>query len=475
MKKMSIPISAINRAVIFSIDRKSNRPLFEQICSRIRDLVMSGELVKDAKLPATRIFATELGVSRSTVVTAYEQLVAEGYVNSKRGSGYTVCAIGEVELSNKPRLYQRASDEEKEKTLMPFGASQPDMRLFPYRQWAKTVARVCRTNPQAMLVGGSLFGNFDLRQAIAAHISQWRGITTSANLIIITAGSTDALEVCLHALTTKCDTVGLENPGWLQMRQFVEAQGLAQCYLELDEFGPCLPTGQLAPRLVVLTPSHQFPLGGAMAPNRRIEFIDWAKTNNAWIVEDDYDSEFRYAGHPIPAMAGFDQLGRTIYVGSFSKIFSNTLRLGYIVIPEGLVEQFRTTMQSFGQRASYMPQQALAEFMTSGEFYRHIRRVRRIYGERRKFLMEWLANEYSDFGSFQDHQAGMQIVFHLKDCYSDVEISAKAIKSKLAVQPLSQFSVGHSKQNGLILGFCGYTELELGIALEILKDCILGV
>jgi GntR family transcriptional regulator/MocR family aminotransferase len=454
-----------------SIDRSSKIPVFEQICQEIRARAISGDLTEGSKLPPTRQFATELGVSRSTVVTAYEQLVAEGYLQGLAGSGYTICAIGEVELPTSPDAPAISNLEETARQPVPFAASQPDMRLFPHRQWAKAVSRVCRTHPQSMLMGGSVFGNPDLRKAIAAHISEWRGIEASPNQIFITAGSTDALEICMRTLTGKGDKVGLENPGYMPTRHFAEAHGLSPVYLDIDDNGATLPAGNSAPRLVVLTPSHQFPLGGAMSPNRRLEYIGWAKSKSTWIVEDDYDSEFRYAGRPIPAMAGFDRLNRTIYIGSFSKIFSNSLRLGYVVVPEQLLDPFRATLRRFGLKASYMPQQALSEFMASGEFYRHLRRVRRIYGERRKALVDRLATCFSDYGSFRDHQAGMQVVLHLHHKYDDAEVSRKAHELGVQVQPLSSFAVDPRGQNGLVLGFCGYSEEEMAPSFEALKAC----
>ncbi len=457
----------------FSIDRSAKTPVFEQICAAIRDRAISGDLAEVTKLPPTRVFATELGVSRSTIVTAYEQLVAEGYLNSLQGSGYTICALGEVELTKSGNRTGTRSADKQIKTPSPFEASYPDMRLFPHRQWAKAVARVCRTNPEAMLVGSSGFGNSDLREAIAAHVSEWRGIDASPHQIIVTAGSIDAIEICLRSLVGKGEIVGLENPGYLPVRQLADAQGLAPTYLDVDESGARLPEQGTVPKLAVLTPSHQYPLGGAMSPSRRLDFLAWAQRNDAWVLEDDYDSEFRYAGRPIPAMAGFDSLNRAIYVGSFSKVFSNSLRLGYVIVPEVLIDRFRTTLRRFGLKASYMPQQALAEFMKSGEFYRHLRRVRRIYDDRRKYLLERLRHDFSDYGHFINHQAGMQVVFHLADGFEDTEISMRASEMGVAAQPLSRFSVKGSAHNGLILGFCGYSEEEMDSALAALKTCFM--
>lgn len=468
---MSIPKVKNTPWLAFSIDRSSKKPVFEQICEALRHSIVSGSLAEGATLPPTRVLATELGVSRSTTVTAYEQLVAEGYLQSRRGSGFQVCAVGEADLAVEPEAGGLQQDEELVKPPLPFEAGQPDMRLFPHRQWAKAVARVCRVSPQSMLMGGPAAGNFELRKAVAAHVAEWRGIEASPHQIIITAGSTDALDLCLRVLTQRGDGIGLEDPGYGPLRHFARFHGLEPSFLEIDEQGARLPEADVELRTVILTPSHQFPLGGAMSPSRRQEFISWARAAGAWVIEDDYDSEFRYAGRPIPAMAGFDRLHRVIYAGSFSKIFSNSLRLGYVIVPEPLLEQFRAVMARSGLRASYMPQQALAEFMHSGEFYRHLRRVRRTYGERRKLLLDRLTRDFSGAGWFRDHQAGMQTVLHLHSSLNDKDIARRAAALGVAVQPLSNASAGGG-HNGLVLGYCAFSEEEMAPALDILQRCL---
>ena len=458
----------------FEIDRTAKTPVFEQICVFVRTQAISGALPEGSKLPPSREFAAQLGVSRPTVVTAYEQLLAEGYVRSRVGSGYFLCDLGEVELPAPPTPSPERLPLHNGPTSRPFEYGQPDMRLFPHRQWAKSVARICRTQPEAMLIGGDDFGNWDLRTAIAAYVSEWRGITAAPSQIAITAGSSDALELCMRTLTARGDEIGLEDPGYLPASEFAQAQGLKKVHLPVDDQGARLPAQKEHPSLVVLTPSHQYPLGGSMSPNRRLEFIRWAQENNGWIIEDDYDSEFRYAGRPIPALAGFDQLRRTIYVGSFSKIFSNTLRLGYVILPEPLVPQFHNTFDRFRPKASLMPQAALADYFTSGAFFRHLRRVRRIYGQRHKLLVDRLRQDFADYGYFQDHQAGMQLVFHLHPPFVDTEIAEKAARLGVRTPPLSAACTTAKGRNGLMLGFGGFDEAEISAALDLLQDCFVA-
>ncbi|SIS55141.1 PLP-dependent aminotransferase family protein [Neptunomonas antarctica] len=449
----------------FAIDRSRKTPIFEQLCEMIRKLAHTGVLKKGTALPATRVLAEELDVSRSTVVSAYEQLVAEGYLQGRRGSGYTVCAIGAVELPH-TNITDDTSKAEKVASLRPLTPGQPDMRLFPYRHWAKTVARVCRTNPEAMMTGAGSFGNDSLRQAIANHVREWRGLECSPQQIIVTAGATDALNICFRTLVNTGQAVGIEDPGYKPILRFVSSQGLTPVFLDIDQDGAKLPEKKVSPHIVVLTPSHQYPLGGVMSLQRRWEYIRWANTNHAWIIEDDYDSELRYSGRPIPAMASFDNLNRTIYIGSFSKVFSNTLRLGYLIVPHCLIAPIRQTMDNYGLKAGLMPQQALSEFIDSGDFYRHLRRVRKIYNERRKFLVDELSKNFSHFGSVQNHPAGMQLVFHLNNTLQDSEIAQRAKEAGIALEPLSESTMRNLGYNGFILGFCGYSQDEMSDALD---------
>lgn len=458
----------------FMPDRTSPTPIFEQICAAFRERIRSGALREGARLPATRALAQDLGIARATVVTSYDQLVAEGYLAARRGSGYSVCAMGDVELT--PLRTSVSAGDGHERPAMLLAAGQPDMRLFPHRAWAKCVARLCRTRPEDMLIGCGRFGHPELRQAIAAHVRDWRGIDARPEQVLVTSGATEALDICLHALAAPGSTVGVEDPGYPLIRLFAERQGRRVRDLPLDSQGAEVPDPGEETGVVVLTPSHQFPLGGAMSAGRRQAFVLWAAQRQGWIIEDDYDSEFRYAGRPIPAMASVDGQGRTVYIGSFSKIFSNSLRLGYVVAPEGQVAALSQAMRLRGARASAMPQAALAEFMLRGEFYRHLRRVRRLYAERHRHLIEHLRTEFADIGHVVDHQAGMQVVLHLAPHLSDVQITKAARQAGIGVEAMSEFCrsalVRGGACNGLVLGACLNDPEEQKAALSRLRAVI---
>ena len=450
-------------SIAFELRRNAAQPLFVQLCDQIRARIESGQLATHQRLPASRSLATDLAIARSTVVTAYDQLVAEGYIEGRRGSGYYVRELAGL---NRLRPTQKLPPEETAAPLLA-GASPlshpgyPDNRLFPYRQWARSLARCARLAPQAMIVSESPFGDARLRQSIANYLGEWRGLEILAQQVMVTAGSVDALETCIRTLTSRGDTVGLENPGYRPLRNLVANQGMRIEWLGVGANGAELPRARQAPRIVVITPSHQFPLGGAMPVNRRREYQQWAEANDAWIIEDDYDSEFRYAGRPIPALASLDDAARTIYVGTFSKVFSVSLRLAYLIMPLTLIPEFRQTLSSFGVKASLPCQRALADFIDGGQFYRHIRRVRRIYADRRRLLLELVQQQLSAYAWFEDHQAGMQVTLKLTPGLDDQLIATQAQASGVPVSPLSAHYGGGGAQQGLLLGFCPFDDLEI--------------
>ena len=453
----------------------SSTPLHIQITEILRQHIQSGDLKAGDKLTPTRSLANDLGISRTTITTAYDQLKAEGFIQGQVGSAYYVNPIGNIELKSTTTKIKDFELDENYEPIKVVHPSSADMRLFPYRQWARCVAKVARTQPKALLDQTDAFGDIELRKQIAIYLDQWRGLNVSVRQIIITAGSIDALEICIRGLIEKSDIVGLEDPGYLPLRRYIQQQHIKPVWLAIDEQSAIVPKQKSKnknPKLVILTPSHQFPLGGVMPPARRAEFLDWADKTGNWIIEDDYDSEFRYAGQPIPALTGFTDNARSIYIGSFAKIFSSGLRLGFLVLPKELTSQFAQILKFTVSKASITSQRPLALFMQGGEFYRHLRRVRRIYAERRKILIQYLSDELEHIINFDDHQAGMQIMIRLPENYNDIEISEAARKQGLIVDALSTHYANLPRDSGLLLGFCAYNENELKLNIQILKEVI---
>lgn len=449
---------------------ETTAPLFQQVYGRFRDRIIAGDIAPGDRLPASRALAEQLGVSRATVVAAYEQLSAEGFVEGRRGSGLYVCAIGEVERPVRTFQPKAAPLASTPLQAQPFEPGRPDMRLFPYRQWARAMGRAARNSPEALVTSAHRFGDPVLRQALANHLAEWRGITARADQILITAGSGDALEICIRALGAAGDGVALEDPGYLPIRRFVESLGLHPVWMPVGEAGAALPDASA--RIAMLTPSCQFPLGGAMPTAQRIAFLNWADAHESWIIEDDYDSEYRYAGRPIPALASLDRAGRSLYIGSFSKVFSDALRLGYLVIPEPLIDRFTETLRRFGVKASVAAQRALGTFIDDGEFYRHIRRTRRIYGERRATFLGLIGEKFGADAEYSDHQAGMQIALRLPNIADDIALADAAVAAGVRCMPLSGFSAMGTGPKGLLLGFCAFSEAEQISALDILAAVI---
>jgi GntR family transcriptional regulator / MocR family aminotransferase len=460
-----------------SIDPKASESLFEQVYLALRHRVVTGRLAAGVRLPPSRKLADELGVSRTTIVTAYDQLIAEGFARGRPGSGVYVSAIGEIELvPGEAQSTAVALDGTPPSVpLRPFQPGQPDLRLFPYGQWARCFARVARTDPSALVVGGDPFGDVQLRSEICRYLLDWRGLRATPEQVMITAGAGDALEKCLRVLARQNDIIALENPGYPPLHAYVRRLGLLPSWLRMDDQGAVPPTNRSNPALAVLTPSSQFPLGGAMPRGRRNAFLQWAARNGSWIIEDDYDSEFRYAGRPIPALASLDGQGRTLYVGTFSKVFSNGLRLGFLVIPRNLIGDFQGTLGRYGRMASITPQRALALFMEGGEFYRHIRRVRRVYAERHAILVTLLQERFARLASFDDHRAGMQIALKFREDLDDKAISAEAADKGVTCPPLSSYFASDENQKGLLLGFCGYTPEEMEEPMRVLHRVIVGM
>lgn len=449
--------------------------LFLDLYAALREEIVTGALPVGARLAPSRVLAKEKGLSRTTVLAAYEQLIAEGYVTGKRGSGYWIReGVGELYTqeragSRDAPLAQERDDAERPRPSL----GQPDLTAFPKTVWARTVARVARSDPESLYAPAPLFGDLVLRQAIADQLARWRGVVADAEQIIVTAGAGDGLEICIRTLLKQGDQIGLEEPGYPPLRHFAASLGLRQAFLPVGPFGAELPPQGHEIPLVVLTPTHQFPLGGAMAPERRAAFMALAHAQGAFILEDDYDSEFRFAGQPIPAMQSQDQTGTILYAGSFSKIFSTSLRLGYLVVPKALIGRFETTLKRYGTKVSAMVQRPMGLFLSEGHLVRHIRRMRRIYGERRRLMMGELKRRLGDFVDIPDHQAGLLIQVLLPSGCDDQDIARSVNAAGSEVAALSDY-YAHPRRGhkGLLIGYSTLQDAQSRALLDALEGAL---
>ncbi len=459
-----------------------------QLFDQVREAILTGRLVPGTQLPATRTLATELGVSRNTILNAFERLLAEGYIEGRMGSGTRVTKVLPEDLLSARNLTgsrERSTDpagklsslsrtlsssdyrnRHTERGARAFRPGLPDIEHFPFQLWSRLVAKFWRHPPRDLLMSGDLCGYRPLRQSIAAYLGAVRGVRCTADQIMITSGAQQALDLIARTLIDPGDKVWVENPGYAGLRSTLMAAGGIIHHIPIDEDGMSVQDGRRqAPDAVLaaVTPSHQFPLGVTMSLARRLELLDWASEAGAWILEDDYDSEFRYSGKPLSALQGLDDKGHVIYVGTFSKVLFSSLRLGYVVIPEPLLGAFIEMRSAIDDHPALALQPAVHAFIEEGHFASHIRRLRNLYAERQMLIINAINTHAGDVLRAESHEAGMHLVAGLNPDLglSDITAAKKASSAGLVTPALSEFYAGAKKKDGLVLGYAGLTEREI--------------
>ncbi len=451
-----------------TLNRGGDRTLHAQIVEQLRRLILSGTAAGGVRLPSSRALAAELSVSRITVTQAYDQLSGEGYLEGRPGAGMFVAEdLPDVALQTpapKPARGVRAGRPDPYRTFQP---GIPDYTLFPHAQFGRLLDRIWRTPSTDLLASPDALGWGPLREAIAAHLAIWRGLDCSPDQVVITSGAADGFDLVARAIWRAGDEVIVETPGYTPMRDALtragiraRAQGVDDQGLDVEAALAAYPTAAGA----VVAPSRHYPTGATMPPQRRLALLDWAAEGRA-IVEDDYDSEFRYQGAPLPSLASLDQGGSVIYLGSFSKVLSPALRIGFLVAPERLTERISKAAARLGPRASLIPQPALAAFMESGGFARHIRRMRRAYSARQKALLVALEAEGKGLLVAGPDPAGMHIIAKLApdlaSRMSDKEVEARGASAGVIAQALSSYYTEGPVRQGLVLGYAGFDEAAL--------------
>jgi GntR family transcriptional regulator / MocR family aminotransferase len=462
--------------VSLAIDRASRTPFFIQIYQQLRDAIASGRIDSAARLPSSRRFAKELGVSRTTIVVAYDQLIADGYAEGRRGS-----AVFTRDVQHTPAA-ARASRIGAAATVGR-GAEQPatrtfcpdtlDMQLFPYKLWSRALARTVKDHTSGLVTDSPLFGDVYLREEIARHLYEWRGIQVSPEQIVITAGSGDALNCVLRAVTAKGDTVAMEDPGSVFLHRYALALGLVPEWLRSADTDVGLPPlDPPAPILTVVSPSYQFPIGGTVPLDRRLHFLQRAEETRTWIVENDSNCEFQFEGARLPPMITLSASQRVIYVGSFSRVLSHGLRLGYLAVPPQLIDRFAETISAFDQRASMIQQRPLSVLMSDGSFDQYLRNMRKVYSDRRGSFISQLKSEIGTCVPIPDHKAGMEVAVRFPSDVCDEAIVAEANTQGLFCRALSSYCSGPEAISGLVFGCCGPHSDRLGHAFKLVRDII---
>jgi GntR family transcriptional regulator / MocR family aminotransferase len=464
----------------FSINPNSGIPLHRQIYDLLRQNIINGTLPFKTKLPATRAFSLKYGVSRNTVLAAFDDLIAEGFLEARVGAGTFVrhqtpvnSRISSQQLSNRGLTISGAQFTiPRETRIAAFRHGIGDLSLFPWDVWTRLYKRAANQNQNFGYPDPA--GFLPLRRAIANHIAATRAVRCSSDQIIITSGSQQAIGLAAQLLLEPNDLVWHENPGYLGARGALLAAETQVIPIPVDAHGLDVLAGQqLAPkaRLAYVTPSHQYPTGVTMTHERRLQLLQWANLANAWILEDDYDSEYRYDHRPLESLQSLDQHGRVIYIGTFSKVLFPALRLGYMVVPVNLVAAFTTARALQDRGSSLLEQHALADFIGEHHFARHVRRTQKLYLERQLVLRESLDAHLPNL-ELQGFEAGMHLSAWLPKGLDDLAISKSAEQQGLEVMPISAYSQTPLTQGGLFLGYAAISPKEIRDGVKTLSQIV---
>jgi GntR family transcriptional regulator/MocR family aminotransferase len=472
--------------------REAETSAYRWLYAALRADILAGRLRPGSRLPATRDLARQYKLSRGTVLSAFEELKAEGYLHGSRGSGTYVSSVLPEHLL---QVTAQHSQERPSRKLRPrplsiyglrvqpfpnlesrptraFRANLPALDLFPTQIWTRLAERRLRHLSIPQLLGCDTMGYLPLRTAIAGYLNASRGTQCKPEQVMIVSGTQEALDLAGRLILNPGDSVCLEEPGYPGAAMAFEALGAKVSPVPVDEEGMRLP-GARKTKLVYITPGHQFPLGMTMSLARRLQLLDWARRSRTLIFEDDYDSEFRYSGRPIPALQGLDRQGLVLFAGSFSKVLFPALRIGYLVLPSDLVDSFAAAKSVLNRHAPPFEQTVLCDFMVEGHFERHLRRMREVYAERLSTLFEAARRKLAGLLQLSDVEAGLQTVGWLQRGIDSKAARRAAALRKVEVIPLRVYSRMPIERQGLQLGFAAVNPQEikrgvhqLAVALE---------
>ncbi|HEY6979583.1 PLP-dependent aminotransferase family protein [Reyranella sp.] len=489
-------------ALAFELDRGSAVALHRQLQERMRAEILSGALRPGTRLPSSRALSQSLGVARNTVLNAFEQLASDGFLEGLHGSGTYVARNLPLDMAEILRPTSGASYPADAHAIgatramsflevpvsfriaqrpVPFRMNYPAIDAFPVRLWATLTARLYRrlaADPRRELLGeGDAQGYLPLRQAIADHAALARGVRCTADNIIVFAGAQQALDVAVRVLLDVGDEAWLEDPSYPGARSALAAAGAQVRPVPVDAQGLVVAEGERCSpraRLVYVCPSKQFPLGVTMSLSRRFQLLDWANRSGAWIIEDDYDSEYRFDGRPVAALQGLDRGGRVIYLGTFSKVIFPSLRLGFAIVPDALVDAFIGGRAIAGRHSPVLEQALLAAFMREGHFARHVRRMRKLYIERQAALLDTVHRHLGDTLAIRPTEAGLQLVAWLPHHLDDAKIARAGAAAGLELAPLSRFAITRPLPPGLLLGFGAFSREQIDEGVRRLRNVLRG-
>ncbi len=464
-------------SMVIPLNSESSDPLYRQLYCGIRRAILSGRLPPGGRVPSTRALAADLGISRNTALLAFDQLFSEGYLIGRVGGGtYVACEIPDHVMRVRTGYSRTASASSpravshrgaalmgvpNDASLVParsaaFRPGVPALDAFPMALWARVAGRRVRRLSWSLIDHGEPGGYLPLRQAVAAYVAAARGVRCEPGQVIIVGGTQQALELAGRVLLDPGDSAWLEDPGHLGARGALVAASARIVPVAVDGEGIDVRAGaEEAPeaRLAYASPSHQYPLGVPMSLNRRLGLLQWASESVAWVLEDDYDSEYRYAGRPLMSLQGLDTEGRVIYLGTFSKTLFPALRIGYLIAPGSVVDAFLAARAVGDQHSPTLEQAILSDFIAEGHYARHIRRMRSLYRERQEILVEECRRELGGLLAVGPSDAGMHLVGWLPEGVDDRAVSARAAAEGVVVPPLSRYYLEAPQRSGLLLGY----------------------
>ena len=467
--------------VTVSIDKKAETPLFQQLYDGIRKEILKGTIRSGQRLPASRQLADQLGISRNVVTLAFEQLMLEGYLQGKTGSGTFVSSTIpdthlQPQLINEPHAVRKKNLAEfvapdlltknaQNEEIIPFQNAVPAFDLFPFKTWSRLASRAYKNMSKFHLGYSDAMGYAPLRENIASYLRTSRGVKCEADQILIVNGAQQAFSLCSQVLLKPNDEVVVEDPGYngaksafvscgARLRPVpVQSDGLDVEYLDKHGRGA---------KMVYVTPAHQYPMGGTLSLAKRLELLNWASEHESWILEDDYDSELRYTGRPLASLQGLDQHNRVIYIGTFSKVVFPALRVAYIVLPtRSMAEQFKYYKAVLDRQFPIMEQIILNSFVEEGYFARHLRKMRIAYDERQKMLIKAIDKDLFPKLRVQEQAAGMHLLGWLPESQNDTQISALLAKNGILVNALSEYTMKFRQKPALILGYTAFNKFRI--------------
>ncbi|WP_145524402.1 MocR-like pyridoxine biosynthesis transcription factor PdxR [Yersinia rohdei] len=458
---------------LLKLDRQHNEPVYRQIYQRIKEAIVQGTLLPDTRVPSVRALASEVGVARGTVENAYGQLIAEGFLQSRgQGGTYVSAQLRDAPLlplnivgQPEPTITLNHSLSANRGMARPFQLGLPALDVFPRAQWGKIMAKQLHHLTATSLGHPPAAGLPALRESIAHYLQLSRGFSCHPSQVFICAGYQSLLDLVVNTVLKPGDYGWLEDPGYPATQQLIREAGLIPHPVNVDGDGMDVITAiNDCPqaRFAIITPAHQSPLGVALSLARRIALLEWAEQQQSWIIEDDYDSEFRYQGRPLPPLKSLDRHGRVLYAGTFSKVMFPALRLAYLVVPPELVAVFNHRCQLRSCASPPLIQASVAEFINQGHFYRHLKRMRHLYVERREMLTASLERQLAGSVRVEQQAGGIQLLAQLASRLVDSEVAVRAQSQGLAIEAVSDWALEngrHPRRNALLMGFTNLTSV----------------